>query len=332
MTPSPPTFGALLDDLVLSATTVLGAHRSFSASPPGPPPEPEGLVRSLDGAPPRIHWERRRVASGRERVPVSLPWSEEETFFDRFPASSPRADTLLVYHHGLGETPHALVPRLLRLSRTLRERCDVIAIKGPHHMRFRDVGTKLTRDFPSFVRCLAASAALVGEIAAQSRGRYLHRAVCGVSMGGVIALLEASHRSRYDLYVPFVAGPDLRDVVLRSSFARTIQGRWLREARRASWIEVLDLSARLRGASGSPLRPLLARSDRLFRWEAQRSAYARVPRARVTQTPGGHLSGVARIHLLARHLLSCLEAECWKAHGNGPSGLARPTPHLAASG
>lgn len=322
-------FSRVVDDMsILAMTLFVEKQRGFSKTRPGPPPTQAELLAEALAAPPRIAWPRDLDRSGRRvRVRAELPSMDRETYFDLFPATGGRADTLIVYHHGLGEIPHDVLVRPMRLSKTLRSRCDVVAIKGLFHEHAR-APSDLIVCRERFIRSMVASASLASAIVDARGACYQHRVMCGVSMGGVISLIEASHEPSFDLYVPFVAGPDLADVLLHSSFSRLVQGSWLRRARRAEWRDRLDLTQHLQQAEGPPIRPLLARSDQLFRHPKQADAYARVPRARVVSCHGGHLTAAVRPALLVRHLLRNVREVCWSA----PVGDPHPEPALAATG
>jgi hypothetical protein len=307
------TFGAFVDQFILSASIVLEAKRGFSETAHGPPPEFETLLEEFHLSPAVIHWRTKGQRSARQRVRVELPAVGAETYFDEYAATGERPDTLVVYHHGLGEIPHDIVPRAFRLlNGRIRSRCDMIVVKGLHHEDMVSVSTRLTADRDVFLRSLVASATLVNAIAKAKRDQYTHLVICGISMGGVISLLEAATEPGFDLYVPFMAGPNLRDVLFESFFARTIQAGWLRRARTSEWIARLDISGLLAG-DGPPIRPLLAASDRLFRRPVQAAAYARIPRAQVHGCTGGHLSSAARVDRLVRHLVAMLDETVWSS-------------------
>ncbi len=322
MSRRPFTLGALVDEIVLSATIVAEVKRSFSQTPPGPPPGHEALLDEVRAAPPRIHWPTARKP-GRTRVRVDLPAMGQRTFFDLFRAKTERPDTLVVYHHGLGEIPHDIVMRTMRAgSRALRSRCDVVCVKGLHHKSWPTVNGKLVADRNVLVRSLVASASLVRAIAKDRRADYEHLIMCGISMGGVITLIESSREPRFDLYVPLLAGPNLPDVLLHSGFSRTVQSRWLKRERKAGWNSTLDMTDRLSTCEGPPILPLLARSDRLFRVGEQQKSYARVPRANVTLCDGGHITAAVRVDVLGRHLLGAIGAHRWSP-APAPRELAR---------
>jgi hypothetical protein len=320
-----PTLGSLVDDLVLSTTIVLEEKRGFAQTRPGPTPTRDDLLAEVRQAPPRIRWgEARPLFGGRSRVPVDLPAVNARTYFDLLPTRRGPADTLVVYHHGLGEIPHDMVPRLLRRLRALG-RCDLVAIKGLHHERWIETNRRLTNDRDRMLRCLVASASLARRIAQEGRARYRHVVMCGISMGGVISLIEACHEPTFDLYVPFLAGPDLRDVVLESGFSRTVQAGWKRRARQHGWCDGLDLTALLRDPAGPPIRPLLAHSDRLFQVDPQRAAYAQVPRAQVATCRGGHITAAVRVDVLGRHLGRHMRDLLW-----APAPAPRPRALVGA--
>lgn len=307
-------WGALsrgLDDLSTVAWSLLSVERGFARTGAGAPPTFEALIGEVGSAPPRVAWPV--GGPGRPaRVPVALPAAGGATFFDWLPArrapGAPPPDTLVVFHHGLGEVPHDTVPRLVRLHPALG-RLDWAVLKALHHESPRATSARFTRDLAGFARALVASAATARAIANAQRARYRRLVFVGVSLGGLVGQVEGLADPRFDLYVPIVSGPDLRDVLLRSSFARTVQAGFRRRARAAPWLAELDLSARLARvpADGPPLRPLLARADGLFRLGPQTAAWARVPRARVTTCAGGHLTGVANLYGVARHLQACLD-------------------------
>lgn len=314
--------GRLVDEVATLFMVMTEKQRGFSRTRPGPPLPYDQLLAEAAEVPPRFVWPE--GASRRTRVSVELPHLGRETYFDLIPATG-TADTLLVYHHGLGEIPHDTLPRALRFaSRRLRERCDIVVIKGLQHEHMHAV-SDLIADRELFSRCLVASASLARAIADQRRAAYAHRALFGTSMGGVISLIEAGRDPRFDLYVPLVAGPDLADVLLESVFSRLVQGRYLRRARKAEWRDRLDLTSHFSPDPGPPIRPLLGEADLLFRIEQQRAGYARIPRARVTTCPGGHITACVRADNVLRHLLRQLEAECW-------SPAPAPQPHRAPVG
>ncbi|MDC3378844.1 alpha/beta hydrolase [Planctomycetota bacterium] len=302
------TLHAGVDDLITAILVVIEQKRGFSSECPGAPPKFEHMLDRLSDAPTRVRWPERLESM--QRVKVDLPAFDTTTCLEFAPAEE-RADTLLVYHHGLGEIPHYAVPWIWRrLAPKLRKRCDVVAVRALHHGSAQQVNADLVSNRDEFVRTLAASASVVRTVAKDLRPHYKHVVMCGVSMGGVVSLTEASREPKFDLYVPLVAGPDLRAVVLRSVFSRLLSAGYRREMAQAPWLEDFNLVPRL-AADGPPIRPLLAHSDRLFDYATQSSAYAQVPRAQVSSFEGGHITGAMRFKTVTRHLERQLAAECW---------------------
>ncbi|GIW73209.1 MAG: hypothetical protein KatS3mg102_2751 [Planctomycetota bacterium] len=296
------------DDVMVLVGCLLHGGRGFAATPPGAPPTYEELHAALSAQPPEIAWPPGDPV--RACVPVELPLLGTRTCFElrRVAPARGEVDTLLVHHHGLGETRHTLLPRLLAACPPLRGRLDWIALKAVGHESAAQVA-RLISDRTRFMWAMAASVAIAGRIAERLRARYRWIVFSGVSMGGLIALGTAAFaRPGYDAYVPIAAGPDLADVLFRSALARGYQQRFRRREERAPWRWHLDLARPLAGGTGgAPIRPLLGRYDRVFRLEPQLRAYERIRRARVAVVDRGHLTAPASVPLLARHIAAVLQ-------------------------
>lgn len=302
-----------LDDAVLNGGVVLEQRRAFADTKDARPPAFEELISEITEKNPEIHWNRSRRRFFWERVPVSLRSFPYESFIDFHKCPKGPADTLVVYHHGLGEIPHDTLPHVLFRHPKLRARCDWIAIKGIHHKSLAEVSGRLLRDRNTFIRSLAASAGLCKQIAQDIGSRYQHVVMVGTSMGGIISLVETCHEPQFQLYVPFIAGPNLADVMLKSSFRCLIHSGFRRREHQSPWLHELDMTWRLEGQSGPPIRPLLARSDRLFRYEEQVKAYERIQRAEIATFEGGHITGAVNLPVFAKHVVSMITKNCWEA-------------------
>jgi hypothetical protein len=308
----------LVDDVVIGVNCVLRPERALRASEPGAPPGLAALEAEQAARPPEIRWParlERRVGRIRLRMPVI----DFDTFADFHPARDPRADTLFIYHHGLGEFPHdGSAARILSRGR-LAERVDWFAIRGPHHDSRASVDLRLISSQERFARGLLSAVATVRAIARHLRGAYRHVVAGGMSLGGVISLIEAATGSAADLCVPLMAGPDLESVLLRSAFSRIICPRYLERAASERFSSELDLASRLARTDGPPVRAVISAHDQLFRLEAQAPAYARVPRAAYDVIEGGHITGALQFARLASLIERSLERELWS---RAPAPLA----------
>jgi hypothetical protein len=307
---------AWVDEVALTLNRVF-EPRAFRGSGDGPPPRLEDLLREQEARAVEVRWParfERRVG----RLRLTMPAIDVETFADFHPARSADADTLFVYHHGLGEIPHDGSARAIFSCGRLAERVDWIAIKGAHHDAPGAVFGKLLYSQESFARSLLSSVFAARALGERLRARYRHVVLGGVSMGGVIALIDAAIGSRFDMHVPLVAGPDLDHVLRRSAFARVVCPKYLKRCSDPAYLDGrLDLIPRL-AAGGPPIRAVLARYDRLFHLEPQRAAYARVARAEVEVVSGGHITAMVRFRAVAAVLERWLERDLWS-----PGRLAR---------
>ena len=301
------TFSTGLDDLMLGLDSqrMPRAFRSAAKSPP----TLDELVARHEADPPQIQWPA-RFERRQQRIPITMPRAECETFADFHPARGP-ADTLIVYHHGLNEFPHdASASRVLTKGR-LRERADWLAIRGAHHDDGkRSTFGRLLVSPESFADGLVSSVYAARAIATHLGPRYQHVVMVGMSMGGVISLLESATGSAFDMYVPLMSGPGLESLVYDSAFTRIVDRDYLRRSRAGGLAEQLDIASRLEG-EGPPIRALLSSYDRLFHLEPQQAAYARVSRAQVTVISGGHISAAFRLGRIAQHIEQAIDEELW---------------------
>jgi hypothetical protein len=314
-----------VDDMVLAWNRVFDPP-AFRASITGAAFPVEDLQAEQRARPPIVHWPQRferRVG----RLRVEQPVCGVTTYADFHPALDPQADTLFIYHHGLGEFPHDGSAAAILGRGRLRERVDWIAIKGAHHDSLSAVFGRLLESLTSFAHGLFSSVAIARALARHLRPRYRHVVLGGMSMGGVITLIESATGSEFDLALPIVAGPDLGSVCFRGVFSRVVCPRFKRRAARERLASEIDVTPRLAG-DGPPIRVVLARYDRLFLFEDQMRAYARVPRAQVVETlAGGHITGAVQFSAISQAFEQALEREVW---GRSPAPSAAGRPPLAA--
>ncbi|MHC4392259.1 MAG: hypothetical protein ACYS22_13230 [Planctomycetota bacterium] len=309
-------FDRTLDELIITGAVMTQGQRAFSRTRAGEPPRPEELFEASKAYPPKIHWPDRFDRP--TRIRVELPVVQKESFLDFRPGRG-EVDTLWVYHHGLGEIPHDAVAKVVHRSKTLGGRCDLIMLKAVHHRSQWDVRQHFLRCRSDMIGYIAASTAVAAAVGEQLRPRYKHLVLSGTSLGGMITLSQSIFEPHYDLYCPFVAGPMLSEVLLNSSFSRTVSAGFRRRERKAPWLRNLDLDQRLRDSEGPPIRALLGRSDRLFRLDAQLRGYKGVKRAKVSIIEGGHISTPANVRAIARHLKTSLREVCWPATADEPA-------------
>jgi hypothetical protein len=297
-----------VDEAVLSGRSIFRAAALGGDAGIAPPPFAT-LAAEHASRPPEVTLPARleRGDARPARAALRFPALDAESIADVHLA--PRAaETLVVYHHGLAEFPHdasarGILPRVARATPL-----DWVALRAPHHEDGHAVSARLLASQASFGRALTGSVLAARAVGRALAARLGHRrlVLAGMSMGGVISLLDAAlPGSPFSLHVPLMAGPDLADVLLRSSFSRLIAKRTLRAAVASPDVDRLDVAALLR-AEGTPIRPILSTQDRLFRIDAQRAAYARVPRARVREIEAGHITGALSFGALAEHLTAAI--------------------------
>ncbi|RME71555.1 MAG: hypothetical protein D6776_10025, partial [Planctomycetota bacterium] len=119
---------ATVDELAMLLGTLLQPGRGFSQTRDTAAATHRELYESCRQTPPEIDWERARQRPGLgpwpswSSVPVHAPGEGVDTQIDLAIDPAGRHDVLIVYHHGLRESNHTLLPSLLRLQPELRGR------------------------------------------------------------------------------------------------------------------------------------------------------------------------------------------------------------------
>jgi len=156
----------------------------------------------------------------RTEVAIDTGEGVHPTFYDQYrQPDRGSVQGLLVFHHGLGETPYDLSFARTFLSPTPLPRVDLMAIKSTHRGALWGASRPVLSDAACWLNMLANSMALAGHIGERFRGEYPALALSGVSLGGIVAMGVLALRDRYDLYQPLLAGPDVPAHLRESPFA-----------------------------------------------------------------------------------------------------------------
>lgn len=214
---------------------------------------------------------------------------------------------LVVFHHGLAERPPGGSYRFL-----LADRPDVVAadrvclvalghVKGQRDLRERG------RSIEGFGDILACSVAVARAVAERLPG-YTRRALCGVSLGGIVTLLESLHEPRYDAHVSIVATPFLAEQALHSSFRRFVDVRFRNRVSVAGLRVKTDFDDRL-ARDGRRVVMLNGLHDTMVNLDRLRAFWATRPAIEPHELACSHLSMVVRPRQIAVRLAAVLQRE-----------------------
>lgn len=208
----------------------------------------------------------------------------------------------VIYHHGIGEHPFdASFDRILRPDEPALD-ANLIAIGAPFHgslERYHQGLASLGRT----VALQAASVALIEAVRDQLEQRLGGpTVVTGTSLGGFVTNLHHIHFGTADRYVPMLAGLAEDDVFLDSPFRLGVD----RSARAAGdyLADRLNFSGAFADCDPEGVHPLLARQDRIVRYDVQAASYNGRP---IATLDSGHLTGTTMATRLRCHLKQFVE-------------------------
>ncbi|WP_254531747.1 hypothetical protein [Natrinema gelatinilyticum] len=202
-------------------------------------------------------------------------------------------DPTLIYHHGSGEDPFDFGQfnsnsfKRLFAAAAWDVPANVIAIRAPFHDRSSLDYARSMGDLANFVGMCATSTVLVDVLARRLRDRG-HPAVVdsGLSLGGWITNLHRASFGTADGYVPLFADASLGEMFVSSVYRKMTGPRARENPDRLR--AVLDFDRMFLENRAADCTPLLARYDRIIKFETQRHCYDGLPLAVIEK---GHVTG-----------------------------------------
>jgi len=129
---------------------------------------------------------------------------------------------LMVYHHGLGEfPPNRSYKRLIGSRRDPLPADRVLMVAIGHVPGRRDLRRRLSR-IDGFVAMLGCGVATAKAVADRFGDRYDRMVMGGMSLGGLIAMIETMHEPRYRCNVSLAATPFIAGLLVKSSLSRLV--------------------------------------------------------------------------------------------------------------
>ncbi len=211
--------GKLVDALViglacLQSKSVFGRRASVAGTLPGRIAARRVHIRQEY---PVRRWGRSVL---RAEVAIETLEGTTATFYDRY-LQPDRATVkgLLVYHHGLGESPYDFGFARTLLRPEPLPHVDLIAIKSTYRGAFWGSSHRVLSDAACWLDMIADSIAVAGHIGERFRSEYQVMSVSGVSLGGIVTMGTLADCDRYDLYLPMLVGPDVPAHLRESPFS-----------------------------------------------------------------------------------------------------------------
>lgn len=209
----------------------------------------------------------------------------------------------IIYHHGAGEIPfdggfNAIFPEDDDLE------ANLIVVRRPFHRsldEFKDGVLTVSNVLAEQAVAVGLTELLVRYIRDRTNGIVC---VSGLSLGGFVTNLHHIHCDSADVYVPLLAGVAEDDVFFDSIYNTGVAQ--LSTENVEALRDLLNFEAEFAQTDHTNVYPLLARYDRVVRYDVQRASYGTLPveTIRKGHVTGGIAAGSLRSHLL-RHLEGC---------------------------
>ncbi len=256
------------------------------------------------------------LAENLQRVSLELPEMDGEGDYD-LDASTPVGKLnagvrlaqwvggdapTVIYHHGASETPFDYGFKGIFPLQKMDIRANFFLVRAPFHRSMKEFQAGI-RTLANVTAMLAVSVCLIEHLVKYCRARNVNRVlVAGTSLGGFITNLHHIHFNSADVYTPLLAGLAMDDAYLVSVYRKAVDPQ-ARENSSGQIKAVLNFEADFSGKDHRNLFPLLARYDRLIRFERQKESYGECP---VSVIKKGHTTGALAYGELRRHILEHL--------------------------
>ncbi len=220
--------------------------------------------------------------------------------------------TLIVYHHGMGEVPNEISFRRLLLRRRGPDLpADLICYHATGHRSPRDVGQQLAT-LTGFATLVGDSLMGVRAIARAYRRHYQRVVYVGVSLGGIVGIVESALSASFDLNVSLIAHLDLVHCITETGFRHMVDPAFLAHCPRDVMRAGVDAD-RLLEAAQRRLVVINGIHDDYFRIELARAQWERFGRIARYEIPHGHISACAATRAVKRTLLTALHEKTGRA-------------------
>ncbi len=266
-------------------------------------------ARILDPLPDRLAVTSRRPGrrtppSSVHRIEIDRGGELVETVFSTFGLGH-EGGLLIVYHHGLGEVPNEMsFRRLLLRQRGPSLPADFVCYHATGHREPKEVG-RLLSTLTGFQTLMGDSLAAMHAISRALRFRYRRIVYVGLSLGGLVGVVEAALSAGFDLNVSMISHFDMVHTISKTSFRHLVEPRFLASCP----LELMEMGLdadRFLAAAQRRLVMVNGIHDDYFRIDLARRAWTRFDRIDHREIPHGHISACAATRCVRGALLDVL--------------------------
>lgn len=274
----------------LSALSLVAATRpNYLRDDAGPPQKSAAeLLAQWRSAEVELTEESMDGRVTRYDVVIRGPGQTHETvlYYERWIEPTRR---LMVYHHGLGEfPPNRSFKRLIASQRDPLPADRVLMVGIGHEPGRRDLRQRLSR-IDGFVAMLGCSVAVAKAVADRFGERYDRMVLGGMSLGGIISMIETTYDPRFACNVSLAATPFIAGLLVKSSLSRLVDSGYRVRVSHDALKPGVDIDEHV-GTGGGRLVMINGRHDTMVDIEQLRPWWAARPSIETHEISASHLS------------------------------------------
>ena len=207
----------------------------------------------------------------------------------------------IIYHHGASETPFDFGFKKIFPYKKQEIDANLILIRAPFHGSRKEYSKNIVT-LDNFLAMIATSVKLIEALTLYLKDQNCQDIIItGTSLGGYVSNFHHIYYNSADRYIPIMAGTNFYDTLFESIYSRGVVETNSEE--REHLENLLNLSDEFSGCDNSNVFPLLAKNDRIVRYDIQKESYGN---CQVDSFDKGHVTGALAAESLRDHIFNII--------------------------
>lgn len=203
----------------------------------------------------------------------------------------------IIYHHGASETPFDFGFKKIFPYKKEEILANLILVRAPFHLSRKEYSENIVT-LDNFLAMVATSVQLIEELVLRLKSENCQDInIAGTSLGGYVSNFHHIFFNSADRYFPVMAGANFYDTLFESIYSRGVVKTSTEERKQLR--ELLDFSQEFSACDNSNVYPLLAKYDRIVRYDVQKASYGDCP---VATFDKGHVTGAIAAAAIRDHI------------------------------
>ena len=205
----------------------------------------------------------------------------------------------IIYHHGASETPFDFGFKKIFPYKKEKIDANLILIRAPFHNSRKEYSENIVT-LDNFLAMVATSVSLVEELTTYLKDQNCQDIIIsGTSLGGYVSNFHHIFYNSADKYMPIMAGANFYDTLFESIYSRGVVETSLEEKEQLE--KLLDLSDKFLECDSGNVFPLLAKNDRIVRYNVQKKS---LEGCQIATFDKGHVTGAVAGDIIRNHIFS----------------------------